>query len=189
MSCCSGCAQGMGCDDHWLALAHRAHAQGLRGIGDPIHVGAWFRLGVEINGWGTWDDLFVDVDQIRQALDASGYVVPGVQVWKQAGLINAFIVVEGKSGREYGQALHLRDAVLSVISGLHPINAGSVQFEASTYDAGSGAETSTYVTAPRNVPSAPITQPIASALGVDTQTATYLAIGAAVVLGIVILRR
>lgn len=171
-------------------MSCRCESNGLGAISDPIHRGAWFRLGVEINGWGDWEDLFVDLDEIRRALNDSGYVVPDVQVWKQAGVVNAFVVVEGKSGREYGQALHLRDAVLSVMSNLHVLNYGSVQFEAETYNASSGTPTTTVVAAPRNQTIAgSVTQTIASGLGVSQKEAMILALGGGALLLLLVLKR
>ena len=104
----------------------------------PIHAGAAFSLGVELAGMWNINDLFVDTDLIRRALDASGYVRPGVQVYQQAGIINPFIVVSGESGREYSKASHLRDAVLSVMQGLNTLNLDTLQFQADTYDPNTG---------------------------------------------------
>lgn len=171
-------------------MSCRCQNNGLQGISDPIHRGAWFRLGVEVSGWGDLEDLWVDLEEIRHALDDSGYVVPGVQVWKQAGVINTFVVVEGKSGREYGQAMHLRDAVLSVIGNLHVLNYGSVQFEAETYDASSGTRTTTVIEAPRNQTVAGgVTQQIMSGLGVTQKEANILAIGGVALVVLFVLKR
>ena len=104
----------------------------------PIHAGAAFSLGVELAGAWNINDLFVDVDAIRRALDASGYVRPGVQVYQQAGIINPFVVVSGESGREYSKASHLRDAVLSVMQGLNTLNLDTLKFQANTYDPNTG---------------------------------------------------
>ena len=104
----------------------------------PVHVGAAFSLGVELAGAWNLNDLFVDTDLIRRALDASGYVWPGVQVYQQAGIINPFIVVSGESGREYSKASHLRDAVLSVMQGLNSLNLDTLKFQADTYDPNNG---------------------------------------------------
>lgn len=114
----------------------------------PVHRGAPFSLGVEVNGWGRLEDLFVDTEQLRVALDRSDYVVPGVQVYKASGVVNPFIVVEGQSGREYGSATHLKDAVLSVMGNYNMLNRDTVRFTAQTYDPASNAtQTATYTAA------------------------------------------
>lgn len=111
----------------------------------PIHRGAAFALGVELNGWGQVDDfgLSIDIDRIRRQLDASDYVLPGVSVSHLAGYINPYLSIEGRSGREYGSATHLKDAVLSVLGQEHAINYNTVSFEAETYDPQSGSQGTT----------------------------------------------
>lgn len=109
----------------------------------PIHAGAPFSLGVELAGAWNINDLFVDTDLIRRALDASGYVQAGVQVYQQAGIINPFVVVSGRSGREYGSAAHLRDAIISVMQGFNTLNLETLKFQADTYNPTTGAPSTT----------------------------------------------
>ncbi len=109
----------------------------------PIHAGAAFSLGVELAGAWNINDLFVDTDMIRRALDASGYVRPGVQVYQQAGIINPFVVVSGQSGREYGSASHLRDAIISVMQGINTLNLDTLKFQADTYNPETNAPSTT----------------------------------------------
>lgn len=164
----------------------------MSGLTDPMHVGAWFRLGVEMSGWERLDDLFVDVGRIQSRLNGSGYV-QGVQVYKQSGVVNPFIQIEGSSAREYGQSRHLKDAVLSVVGSLHPINAGSVQFEAETYSASTGEPTHTYEEAPINQ-SGPgagsgIFDSLARQIGIQATEAKWLAIGGGVLLVVLLTRK
>ena len=109
----------------------------------PVHAGAPFSLGVELAGAWNINDLFVDTDLIRRALDASGYVQTGVQVYQQAGIINPFVVVSGRSGREYGSAAHLRDAIISVMQGFNTLNLETLKFQADTYNPETGAPSTT----------------------------------------------
>ena len=176
--------------------------RGLTGLGalDPIHVGAPFSLGVEISGWWYIHDMMVDVDVIRLKLDASGYVQPGVQVYQMAGVINPFIVVEGRSGREYGSADHLKDAVLSVIASLNTADYSTVRFEAQTYSAATGSGSTARYDAPLGgsanyAPAAAGSDGLSSALdqlavwmGVSRTQAALIGAGGALV-GILLLKR
>lgn len=166
----------------------------------PVHLNAPFTLGVEVNGWGRIEDLFVDTEQLRVALDRSSYVTPGVQVYKAAGVINPFIVVEGRSGREYGSATHLKDAVLSVLGQFNVLNRDTVQFQAETYDPQTNApQTGTYQAAGiDNTPGAypqlsypgsgGLVDSIGQAFGLD-QTGTYVLIGGGALVTVLLLRR
>lgn len=177
-----------------------AAGYGLRGITDPIHKGARFSLGVEVSGWYRIDDLFVDTEALRTALINSGYVAANTQVYQKAGIINPYIVVEGGSGREYGSALHLRDAVLSVIQSMHRIDAGTLGFEAETYNAQTNAPTvARYDAATGGAVYAPTTSAgpgsfsgvidsLATSLGVTQTQAVLIGAGGAI-LGLVLLKR
>lgn len=176
-----------------------AAGYGLRGVTDPIHKGARFSLGVEFEGLYRIDDLFVDTEALRTALINSGYVTWNTQVYKQAGIINPYIVVEGGSGREYGSALHLRDAVLSVIQATHRIDASTLSFEAETYNPQTQAPTvARYDAATGGAVYAPATQgadsfsgifdSIAVSLGVTRSQAVMIGAGGAI-LGVIFLKR
>ncbi len=175
-----------------------AAAYGLRGINDPVHVGAPFSLGVELTSWASVED-FVNEENLRQALALSGYVQANVQVYQMAGVFNPFIVVEGGSGREYGSALHLKDAVLSIIKSQYTIDPASVRFEAQTYNAQTQAQTITRYDAPtggsaQNAASGAggavsgIVDKIATSFGVTQSQALLIGAGGAVV-GIFLLKR
>lgn len=122
------------------------HAAGLGDLSlNPIHAGARFSLGVELADW--WlDTSFREIDEaiteMRKRLVQSGYVNQGIRVYQLAGYFNPFIVVEGVSGREYGSATHLKDAILSVVESVAAIDGGTVRFEAETYTPGSAASAS-----------------------------------------------
>lgn len=164
---------------------------GLAAITDPIHYGASFSLGVELTF------VYPDTEAIRHALNSSDYVRSGVNVYKLSGYINPFIVIEGQSGREYGSASHLKDAVLSVIENHYELNRSSVRFEAQTYQVGSGAPTTGRYDASvggsaSEAPLEPISMNpidgIAKILGVTRNEAMVIGIGGAVV-GVVLLKR
>lgn len=176
-----------------------AAAYGLRGITDPVRIGAPFSLGVELTSWASIDD-FVDEEALRRALASSGYVQASVQVYQMAGVFNPFVVVEGHSGREYGSATHLRDAVLSVIQSQYTIDPASIRFEATTYNpqtqaqtiARYDAQTGGAQYAPR-VPAGSnsfsgIFDSIAGSLGVTRSQAVLIGAGGAI-LGVVLLKR
>ena len=187
------------CTHNDNGLGALAAGFGLRGITDPIHKGARFSLGVEFAGLYRIDDLFVDTEYLRTALINSGYVTSNTQVYQKAGIINPYIVVEGGSGREYGSALHLRDAVLSVIQATHRIDAGTLSFEAETYNAQTQAPTvARYDAATGGAVYAPassgsdsvsgIFDSIAASLGVTRSQAVMIGAGGAI-LGLVLLKR
>ena len=176
-----------------------AAGYGLRGITDPVHIGAPFSLGVELTSWASIDD-FVDENALRRALDSSGYVRPGVQVYQMAGVFNPFIVVEGQSGREYGSATHLRDAVLSVVQSQYTIDPASIRFEAQTYnpqtqartvaryDAQTGGSAQYAPPATSGADVSGIFDQIAGSLGVTRSQAVMIGAGGAI-LGLILLKR
>lgn len=183
------------CNDNGLGAL--AAGFGLRGITDPIHKNARFSLGVEIVGLYRIDDLFADPEAIRTALINSGYVSVNTQVYQRAGIINPYIVVEGGSGREYGSAMHLRDAVLSVIQSMHRIDAGTVSFEADTYNPQTQAPTvARYDAATGGAVYAPVSSDsfsgifdqLAASLGVTRTQAVMIGAGGAIV-GLILLKR
>jgi len=111
---------------------------GLMGdlTGKPVHKGARFSLGVEINNYILFQD---DLELMMTALGQSQYVGPQIKVSQLAGVINPFIMIEGTSGREYGSDHHLEDAILSVIQGQgYSLNLETVRFEVQTYDPETG---------------------------------------------------
>ncbi len=171
---------------------------GLGALLPPIHLFAPFSLGVELSELA--GPRAIDTEAIRQALSASDYVLPAVQVYQKAGFFNPYIVVEGYSGREYGSATHLRDAVLSVIEaatrGAATINYGSVGFEAETYDPLSGAtQTARYDASTGSATQAGPgqTQSIASwisrSLGISGTEASAVLIGGGALLLVLLLKR
>lgn len=125
---------------------------GLMGDLPPIHEGAWFSFGAEIDGFSVSDYLYFENDlrKIRIALENSDYVWP-TKVEKAAGVVNPYIVIEGESSREYSSASHLKKAVSDVIQSLgYRFDAGSVNFYAHTYDAATGQPTQTDQTGANN---------------------------------------
>lgn len=138
MNCCENCYL-TGCDD-WL------FGNGLGSLDlPPIQNGSSFSLGVELSGWDTLTDLsYWSKDgllaAIKKAVESGGFVQIPVRVYFLTGNINwnPFLVVEGKAFYSHSSASHLRDAVLSAIGSVINFNAGSVRFEADTYDAATG---------------------------------------------------
>lgn len=174
-------------------------AGGLGALLPPVHIGAPFSLGVEVSEF-SGGPRAIDIEQIRLALAASDYVLPSVQVYQMGGYFNPFVVVEGSSGREYGSATHLKDAVLSVIqaatAGAATVNFGSVRFEAETYEPSTGGAQTTRFDAPLGggASGAPqvissLTQSIASYFGLSADEAKLILIGGAAILALVVLRR
>lgn len=182
------------------------NGNGLGAItGRPVHLGAPFQLGVELAEWGT--DLAVEVldpfdwsttafpDLLRSMeskLAGSGYTSGLVKIYRLAGYVNPYIVVESYSGREYGSDQHLKDAVLSVLASLYPkLNYGSVTFSAETYDPATGQTQITTTPAPRESTGSGVLdqvgQTIGSTFGLDTQSALLL--GALGAVGLVLLLR
>lgn len=174
----------------------------------PIHQGASFSLGVEIDvdcnsaSGCVWMDS--DEESIREALNRSGYVIPGVLVYQLSGALNPFIVIEGASGREYGSANHLRDAIISVMRGLgYFLNTSALRFQADTYDPQTGAPSTGRYDAPIGGGTSPppdvvsdigagIVDTISDAFSIDRSTATLIGVGAGVlvlILTIGIVRR
>lgn len=175
-----------------------ASVYGLRGITDPVHIGAPFSLGVELTSWASIDD-FVDEEALRRALAGSGYVQASVQVYQMAGVFNPFVVVEGHSGREYGSATHLRDAILSVVQDQYRIDPASVRFEATTYNPQTQAQSVARYDAPTGgaqyAPAAAgadtfsgVFDSIAGSLGVTRSQAVLIGAGGAI-LGVILLKR
>lgn len=185
MGCGCGCNS---CGD--AGLLSGLSAPLMSGMADPMHVGAWFRIGAEFEGWHRLEDLFVDTQGLQQALNASDYV-RNARVYKVAGVINPFIVIEGESNREYGQAKHLRDSVLSVVDRTNVINYGSVQFEAETYDAQTGEATQTVEEAPRNQTGqgSGFMDEIGRQLGLPTQEMKWVLIGGGALLVVLLLKK
>lgn len=176
-----------------------AAAYGLRGLTDPVHVGAPFSLGVELMGLWYANDLFFDAESLRKALIASGYVLGNVQVYQKAGIVNPYIVIEGQSGREYGSATHLRDAVLSIVQASYHIDAGTIGYEVQTYNAQTQAQTvARYDAAAGSATQAPgtsaagavsgIVDKIATSFGVTQSQALLIGAGGAIV-GVILLKR
>lgn len=112
----------------------------------PIQAGAAFSLGVEVSGWNIatdWDYWTTQglLDQIQQAIQQSGFVQIPVRVYtlnKSFVNFNPFVVVEGRANYSHSSASHLRDAILSSIQTVIGFNAGSVRFEADTYNPQTG---------------------------------------------------
>lgn len=170
----------------------------------PIHYGARFSLGVELAEW--WADTsFRELPDamalIRQRLVQSGYVDSSTRVYQLSGYLNPFIVIEGGSGREYGSATHLKDAVLSIVETVAAIDAASVRFEAETYTPGAAPSVAPTVqrydaisggnnSAPPATPSgvAAFFDQVAGDLGITRGQAIGLGIGAGFV-GLILLRR
>jgi len=128
-------------------------ASGLGALtGRPVHLGAPFNLGVEFRDW--WlDTSFKDLSQIlteiESALAASGYISGQIKAYQLAGYLNPYVVIEGYSGREYGDDRHLRDAVLSVVDRIYPdIDWATVQFQVETYDPSTGATETVFQPSP-----------------------------------------
>jgi len=112
----------------------------------PIQAGASFSLGVQVSGWDIatdWDYWTTQglLDQIQQAVQSGGFVQIPVRVYtlnKSAFNFNPFVVIEGRARYAHGSASHLRDAVLSAVQTVISYDAGSVRFEADTYNAQTG---------------------------------------------------
>ena len=51
--------------------------------------------------------------------------------------------MSGRSGREYGSAAHLRDAIISVMQGFNTLNLETLKFQADTYNPTTGAPSTT----------------------------------------------
>ncbi|OQB32224.1 MAG: hypothetical protein BWY07_01983 [Candidatus Hydrogenedentes bacterium ADurb.Bin170] len=135
-------------DGLWHSLPSDGLLSGLSGLlGDlpPIHQGAWYSFGAEIDGFSITDYLNPDVDaaRIQAAINQSGYA-QAQTVEKVSGVINPFFVIEGVSGREYGSASHLKKAIADVIAAQgYEITPGSINFYATTYNATTGQQQST----------------------------------------------
>ena len=187
-------------------LAYLAEPLVRAGLGElslgPVHVGARFSLGFEFD-----KGLTLEIEPVMQAIQArlraSGYVSTDTRISWLAGYVNPFVVIEGKSGREYGSASHLKDAVLSVVENVWPIDAGTVRFEAETYQPGQPANAAPIPqrydapagggnTAPPPPPApsefGQFFDQLALDLGISRGSAFGLAV-AGVVLGLVVLRR
>jgi hypothetical protein len=117
----------------------------LRGLGildlPPMKAGAAFSLGVEISGWDSriWDSEATIIEEIRTAVQNTGYVTD-LQVYSLAEWsdFNPFIVISGRARYDHGSASHLKDHILSAVGSVYGYNAGSVRFEADTYDPATG---------------------------------------------------
>lgn len=163
--------------------------------GRPVHQGAPFQLGVELSDWYadlSFEELPDLMTRMEAALSRSGYVSGLVKVYQLAGVVNPFLVVESYSGREYGSDQHLKDAVLSVLSGLYSkLNYASVTFTAETYDPASGTTAITTTPAPRSSTGVNVLDQlggtIGGAVGVDSTSGLLLA--ALGVVGLVMLLR
>lgn len=135
MSCCKTCED------------YDFFGSGLSGLLDlpPNQAGASFSLGVEVSGW----DTVIDPDywsrggllaDIQQAVQAGGFVQIPVRVYTLTGWANwnPFVVIEGRAKYAHSSASHLRDAILSGVQSVINYDAGSVRFEADTYDQATG---------------------------------------------------
>jgi hypothetical protein len=175
-------------------------ARGLMGgINDPVHVGAPFSLGVEFTGW--WEDMsFRELPQVLAAiqskLTASGYTRGLVRVYQLAGYLNPFVVAEGYSGREYGRASDLRDAILSVIASEYSgIDFGSVRFETTTYNPTTGQTQQSRTDTPEGSgpppppPGPGLLDQLAQSLGTTKDEAQMLMLGGGLLLAIALMKR
>lgn len=139
MSCCQQCDQS--------GLGALAQFYGLRGLGildlPPMKAGASFSLGVELSGWDVYLIHITEaqaIEDIRKAVQNTGYV-QDLQVYSMAGWtdFNPFIVINGRARYDHGSASHLRGHILSAVgSSGYDYDAGSVRFEADTYDPATG---------------------------------------------------
>jgi len=135
--------QGIGCD------GLTGWPFGLAGLAEldlpPNQAGASFELGVELNGWDVLTDLSNWtmaglLDEVRLAVQQGGFVQVPAQVFSLTGITswNPFIVIKGRAAYAHSSASHLRDAILSAVATVVGYNAGSVRFEADTYDPTTG---------------------------------------------------
>lgn len=170
----------------------------------PVHRGAPFSLGVEIShGWYTNSGIpipsptSIDANGIALDLMQSGYVEGYANVYQLSGWLNPFIVIEGYSGREYGSDLHLKDAVLSVLSNTYAVDESTVRFEAQVYDPETGAAAvSRYDAptggsagaAPREAGGSSPIDTLANWLGVSPTNAALIGAGGALLLLLVLKR-
>jgi len=163
--------------------------------GRPVRLGAPFQLGVELSDWYldlSFEELPDLLVRMESALTRSGYVSGLVKVYQIAGSLNPFIVIESYSGREYGSDQHLKDAVLSVLSGLYTkLNYASVTFTAETYDPTSGTTAITTTPAPRSSTGVNVLDQIGGTIGdaVGVDSTSGLLLAALGVVAVVILVR
>lgn len=161
---------------------------GLMGALDPIHIESYFELSLEMDvkcysaSGCVW--ALENEREIQAAINESDYA-SGVEVYRIAGVINPYIVIRGYSAQDFGSADHLRKGILDTITAAgYLFNAGSVRFQADTYDPTTGEPTTTRDDRPLDTtpdPNAPSWfDQLALDLGVEKQTATYLIIGGAV---------
>lgn len=134
MSCCADCNQ-----------KNSFGLDGLLGSLEmaPIQPGAPFSLGVELSGAESFKwmhDVDAIMEDVRIAVQQGGFVQIPVRVYKLSGWtsLNPFIVIEGRAKYGHSSAAHLRDAILSAVGSVISYNAGSVRFEADTYDPTTG---------------------------------------------------
>lgn len=142
MSCCASCQTWPGCND----FLHGSQS-GLGSLASldlpPNQAGASFSLGVELNGeemaWKMFNTDAV-IEEIRLAVQQGGFVQVPIRVYKLSSWssFNPFIVIEGRARYAHSSASHLRDAILSGVGSVIGFDAGSIRFEADTYDAATG---------------------------------------------------
>lgn len=141
MSCCKNCA------NHWLHCGDFFYSRGLGSLDlPPNQSGASFALSFEANGWDLLTDLSIWttnqlLENIRLAVQASGFVQTPVRVYTLNDSpinFNPYVVIEGRAAYAHSSASHLRDAILSAVQNVISYDAGSVRFEADTYNPQTG---------------------------------------------------
>lgn len=164
-SCCGGCQSGMACESGLSGLYGLDGLSGLMGqIGlAPIKAGAAFQLGFNEP---LLRDLFADPAEIAGWVVGAG-LARDARSYKYAGAVYPFIVLEGRSTRDYPSGGDLKDALLSVIvMNGYDVDFSTVQFH---FEAAPGSAPPVVHTGPPGSPGVPPPPPPPGQCSLRTQ--------------------